>query len=303
MLLSEFQTQRQYEKSRRQAEEHFPLGGDFEIEETLNIPYMNRHEMPLGMDIYKPLVPDSLELPVIVTLYGGGLVEGDRKTSRGYARELASRGYLVFAIEYRLVPRVDVTQQLDDVCAGMDLVGRKLVDYNVDFSRVFLTGSSAGAYLAIYVAAMKDSVRLKNAIGYEPSRVRFKAMGVISGMFYTDRSDPIGLILSEQFYGDRRDDPEFLRYCDPEHPEILSHLPPVFLVTSRGDFLNRYTLDFHRALKRAGGTTKLVYYGEKELMHSFVGDHPELEQSRDAIGRMLDWFEEEADIARSRQSE
>ena len=71
--------------------------GSYKIEEILNIPYMNRREVALGMDIYKPVMPENTDMPVIVTLYGGGLVQGDRKSSRPYARELASRGYLVFA--------------------------------------------------------------------------------------------------------------------------------------------------------------------------------------------------------------
>lgn len=58
------------------------VSGSYEIEEILNIPYMNRHEVALGMDIYKPVMPETAEMPVIVTLYGGGLVQGDRKSSR-----------------------------------------------------------------------------------------------------------------------------------------------------------------------------------------------------------------------------
>ena len=190
-------------------------GRSYEIEEFLNIPYMNRSEVAPGMDIYKPVTDDNMELPVIITLYGSGLVGGDRKSSRRYARELASRGYLVFAIEYRLVPRANSAEQLDDVCSGMDLVGRKLVDFNVDFSRIFLTGSSAGCYLAVYVAAMSNSKKLQDAIGFKASRVTFKAVGLDCGMFYTQLKDPIGLILAEQFYGDKLNDPEFLRYMDP----------------------------------------------------------------------------------------
>ncbi|MCR4646118.1 MAG: alpha/beta hydrolase [Oscillospiraceae bacterium] len=269
--------------------------GSYQIEEYLNIPYMNRSEVALGMDIYKPVVPETEELPVIVTLYGGGLVGGNRKSSRPYARELASRGYLVFAIEYRLVPRANCAEQLDDVCAGMDLVGQKLVDFNVDFSRVFLTGSSAGGYLSLYVAAMKNSEKLQKAIGFPASRIVFRAVGLDCGMLYTCLSDPIGLILSEQFYGEKRDDPAFLQYMDPE---ILDNLPPIFLNTSRGDFLNNYSLMFHKALKDAGKPVKLVYYGEQEAGRAFVANDPSLPQSRDAITRMLQWFEEQADIQR-----
>lgn len=300
ILLNEMQVDRIKKQGEYQDTE--PTGS-YQIEEYLNIPYMNRSEVALGMDIYKPVVPETEELPVIVTLYGGGLVGGNRKSSRRYARELASRGYLVFAIEYRLVPRASCAEQLDDVCAGMDLVGQKLVDFNVDFSRIFLTGSSAGGYLSLYVAAMKNSEKLQKAIGFSASRVVFRAVGLDCGMIYTCLNDPIGRILSEQFYGEKRDDPEFLQYMDPENPEILKNLPPIFLNTSRGDFLNNYTLMFHKALKDAGNPVKLVYYGEKEVGHAFVASDPSLPQSCDAITRMLNWFEEQADLQRKKAAD
>jgi acetyl esterase/lipase len=266
----------------------------YEVEEMLNRPYMNRQEVPLAMDIFKPKTEKGKELPVIVTIHGGGLVLGDRKMHRRYAKILAGHGYLVFCIEYRLAPRANVAEQLDDVCAGMDLVGRTLVDFDVDFTRVFLTAESAGAFLATYVAAMKESEALQKAVGYEPSNVRFKALGLISGMFYTQKRDLIGHFLAEQFYGDKMSDTDFLELMNPEHKEILGNLPPVFLVTSRGDFLNNYTLMFHDALKKAGKRTHLVYYGEKELGHAFVTMQPGNEKSVDAIERMLKWFEESA---------
>ena len=270
----------------------------FEVQELLNNPYMNRSEVPLAMDIFKPIVPEDQELPVIVIIHGGGLVIGDRKISRRFANVLARRGYLVFSIEYRLAPRANSAQQLDDICAGMDFVGQRLVDFNVDFTRMFLFAESAGAYLAIYVAAMKDSKALQDAIGYEPTHMRFKALGLISGMYYTNLPDPIGLLLAEQFYGDKMTDPKFHQYMDPENPEIVNNLPPVYFITSRGDFLNNYTIMYHNALKKSGKKTHMVYYGENELSHSFMCIWPDLEQSRNAIDRMIAWFEKQADIAR-----
>ena len=261
------------------------------VEEILDNAYINRNGVPLAMDIFKPRVPEGTELPVIVTIHGGGLVMGDRKLSRKFNCALAEKGYLVFSVEYRLVPRANVCEQLDDVCAGLDFIGRKLPEFDVDFTRMFLVAESAGAFLAAYVAAMKHSKKLQEAIGYEPSRMTFKALGLLSGMFYTNKKDPIGVILSEQFYGDKRTDENFLQYTDPEHPEILNNLPPAFLITSNGDFLNTYTLEYHKALEKAGRTTHLVYYGEKELGHAFPAIHTEHPQSRDAIDRMTDWFE------------
>ncbi|MBP3199565.1 MAG: hypothetical protein J6N21_21565 [Butyrivibrio sp.] len=52
----------------------------------------------------------------------------------------------------------------------MDCVGRKLVEFDVDFTRIYMVAESAGAYLATYVAAMKNSKALQNVIGYEPTK-------------------------------------------------------------------------------------------------------------------------------------
>ena len=211
-----------------------------------------------------------------------------------FGRLLAHRGYLVFSVEYRLAPRANVCQQLDDVCAGLDCVGRKLVDFDVDFNRIFMAAESAGAYLALYVTAMKDSVALQQAIGHEPSRMRFKALFLNSGMFYTNRNDPCGWMLSEQIYGEKKADEIFLQYMDPENPEILYNLPPIMLTTCRGDFLNNYSIMLHDALRKAGKTCKLIYYPDDELMHAFLTSQTYHPSTLESIDKMLEWFEEHA---------
>ena len=151
------------------------------LHEFHNIPYTNRSGKELLMDIFEPEVSKGTELPVIINIHGGALIMGNKDFSVGFCRQLAHRGYLVCSLEYRLIPDVRVYEQFDDVCAGMDCVGRKLVEFDVNFTRIYLVAESAGAYLATYVAAMKKSAELQKAIGYEPSRMNFKAMGLISG--------------------------------------------------------------------------------------------------------------------------
>ena len=265
-----------------------------DVEETLNVPYVNRDEIPLAMDVFKPDVPEGKELPVIIMIHGGGLVMGDRGLARAFCRRVAHLNYLVFSLEYRLAPKANVCQQLDDVCAGMDLVGKMLVDYNVDLTRIFLVADSAGAYLATYVSAMIHSVKLQQAIGYEPTHMRFAAIGLMSGLFYMNRKDPTGFMLADQVYGDKGADEKFLKFMDPENPEIVDNLPPVFLITSRGDFMNNYTFMFHKALRKACRTTHLLYYADDSLQHVFAIKDPEAPKSVDAVDKMLAWFEEQA---------
>ena len=267
------------------------------VEEILNIPYMNRDIVPLGMDIFKPIVEETTELPVMVIIHAGGLALGDRRLSRPFGRLLAHKGYLVFAVEYRLASQADVCQQLDDVCAGLDLVGQRLVDYNVDFNRIFIASDSAGAYLTAYVVAMKKSKKLQEAIGYKPTRVTFKAVGLMCGMLYTNKNDVTSWLLADHIYGEKRADENFLQYMDPENPEIVNNLPPVYLITSRGDILNSYTLTMHEALKKAGRPCRLLYYGDRDLIHGFPTMQSEDPRSEESIDKMLAWFEEQAAAA------
>jgi len=264
------------------------------ITEHLNIPYMNHEENALALDIFKPVVADDVELPVIVTIHGGGLTMGDRSLSRPVGRLLASKGYLVFSIEYRLAPRANVSQQLDDVCAGLDIVGKKLVLHNVDFTRIFLCAESAGAYLAAYVAAMNGSEKLQKAIGHRATRVKFKALGLNCGMFYTNANDPCGWLLSDQLYGDKAADERFMQYMNPEDPEIINNLPPTFLFTSRGDFLNDYSFRMYDALKKAGKKTKLLYYSTYTLSHAYFSMQTENPKTKESIDKMLEWIENAA---------
>ena len=263
------------------------------VTEYKDIPYENRSKKTLYMDIFKPDAPEGTELPVVVNIHGGGLISGKKKNSEGFCKLIAAKGYLVFSLEYRLVPDVKVYEQFDDVCAGMDCVGRKLVDFDVDFRKVFMVAESAGAYLAMYVAAMAKSKALQEAIGYAPTKLRFKALGLISGMFYTNRRDAMGIFLSKSFYGKDEKSRKMARFTNPEDPEIIYNIPPVYLVTSKADMLERYTLDFAGELGNKGIEHKLRHMGSyKNLIHAFPVIRPDLPESQRVIDEITAWFSE-----------
>ncbi len=260
--------------------------------EYRDIPYFNRNGKKLLMDIFKPDVDELTELPIIVNIHGGGLITGNKNNSEGFCRLLAKRGYLVFSLEYRLVPAVKVYEQIDDVCAGMDCIGSKLIDFNVDINRIYMVAESAGAYLALYTAAMKNSKKLQEAIGYKPTRMRFKALGLISGMFYTTRNDALGLFLSHAFYGNDEKSKKIGIYTNPENSEIIYNIPPTYLVTSKADMLERYTLDFAGELGNKGIEHHLRHMGSyKNLLHAFPVIRPDLPESSRVADEIVAWFE------------
>ena len=267
------------------------------IREYRDVPYNNRFGKELLMDIFEPVVEKGTELPVIVNIHGGGLIGGSKNLSVGFCRQLAKRGYLVFSLEYRLIPEIRVYEQFDDVCAGMDCIGKKLVDFDVDFTRIYMVAESAGAYLATYVVAMKKSEDLQKAIGYKPTNLKFKAMGLISGMFYTTRKDMLGRFLSRSIYGKDARSIAMAEYTNPEHPEIIYNIPPCYLVTSKADMLERYTLDFAGELGNKGIEHHLRHMGsDPKLLHAFPVLNPTLPESERVIDEIVDWFEIHAPV-------
>ena len=272
------------------------------LKEYRDVPYYNRSGKELLMDIFEPIVAEGTELPVIVNIHGGGLIGGSKNLSAGFCRQLAKRGYLVFSLEYRLIPAIRVYEQFDDVCAGMDCVGRKLVEFDVDFTRIYMVAESAGAYLATYVAAMKKSRALQEAIGYPATNMVFKAMGLISGMFYTTRKDMLGFFLSRSIYGKDERSIAMAEYTNPEHPEIIYNIPPCYLMTSKADMLERYTLDFAGELGNKGITHYLRHMGsDPKLLHAFPVLNPGLPESERVIDEIVGWFERHAPLTEKKE--
>lgn len=263
------------------------------LREYRDIPYSNRDGKELLMDVFEPVVEEGTELPVIINVHGGGLIDGNKNLSEGFCRQLAKRGYLVFSLEYRLIPDVRVYEQFDDVCAGMDCVGKRLIDYDVDLTRIYMVAESAGAYLATYVVAMKRSKVLQDAIGYEPAKMNIKALGLISGMFYTTRKDSLGRFLSRSIYGKDARSLAIGEYTNPEHPEIINNIPPCYLVTSKADMLERYTLDFAGELGNKGVEHYLRHMGsDPKLIHAFPVLRPDLTESERVIDEIVAWFKD-----------
>ncbi len=248
------------------------------------------------LDVYRPMstishLHDHPLYPVIVNIHGGGLIMGSKEFNTKFCLELCRRGFVVLSLEYRLIPDVDVFQQFDDVARGMDQAIETLLMFNGDPDRVFVVGDSAGAYLATYVCAMQNAPELAKAANVKPSYLDVKALGLISGMFYTCRMDKIGLSMPTYLYGEHYKKSAFYPYTNPEHPDIIQSLPPCYLITSHDDTLQRYTLDFANALRKGNIPYSLANYPkDKRLTHAFSVFHPELVASQKAIDGMTDYF-------------
>lgn len=229
-------------------------------------------------------------LPVMIFIHGGALVTGDRKTNRVFCQELARRGFLVYSAEYRLIDRADAFGMVSDLCGALAMVKATVKQFGGDPGRVSLCGESAGAFLALYAAAAGASESFRRAFGCEEYGLAISRVILLSGMIYTTAEDPVGLVYKKALYREKSGDRAFMAHIAPDNPKILSCLPPVFLVSSKADFLRSNTLNYAKALKRNGHEHKLLYYSEnKELTHAFPSLLPSLPESGDVIDTIREW--------------
>ncbi len=269
-----------------------------DVEELRDIPYLPDGQAAHRMDVYRPKERQG-KLPVILNLHGGGLVLCSKDVNRLFCAQLARRGYLVFCIDYPLVPQATVPQILGDVCRGLEEAGRQLEGLGGDRSRVYLTGDSAGAFLAVYALAAQRDGAIAQAAGIRPADLDIQGLGLISGMFHTAQADETGLFLRSSFYGKQWRSHPLLPYLKPELPQVAGLMCPVFLVTGKSDKLRPSTLRFYRGLRQAGIRCRLLDFpAGKGLGHDFAVTNPQLAQSQQAMDEMVHFWQENQGISR-----
>lgn len=91
-----------FEKDAIQRDQNYSLPED--VIEHKNIYYSNDKQKEHRLDIYYPASKSTSPLPVIINVHGGGLLLGNKEFNRPFCAKLCQAGYLVFSIEYRLIP-------------------------------------------------------------------------------------------------------------------------------------------------------------------------------------------------------
>jgi len=94
------------------------------------------------LDVYHPLVGPSVA--TVVWFNGGGLTGGNRSIPSA----LKGQGIAVVAVDYRLSPKAKVPAYIEDAAAAVAWTFKNIARYGGDTNRIFLSGHSAGGYLA-----------------------------------------------------------------------------------------------------------------------------------------------------------
>src|SRR6476620_8791328 len=115
-----------------------------QIEARGGVTYATHDGVALAGDLYLPA--GAGPFPALVGVHGGGWQAGARSAFQFWGPYLASRGYALFAISYRLAKKGQkmFPQAVQDVLAGVQFVRGSAGAFKVDPDRIALLGASAG---------------------------------------------------------------------------------------------------------------------------------------------------------------
>jgi acetyl esterase len=268
------------------------------IEIISDIAYIDDGNYYHKLDVMYPNnISENDKLPVIIDIHGGGWMYGDKGLNENYCRALADRGYVVFDINYRLVPDVNVNEQIKDVMSALKWIGENIDNYPCDRENIMLTGDSAGGMLASYASVLLQSEELRDIFDTESADIKLTALVLTSPVSYMKDGGWFS-VYTKPLWGKNYKNSKTYNYMDFD--EILpfsNEMPPTYLITSSGDTLaEKQTIQLYELLKKNGVSCELANYGKeygKTLPHVFSVLQPFEPAGKDAIDKALAFYQNE----------
>lgn len=243
------------------------------------------------LDVYTPENNEEL-LPIIIDIHGGGWMYGTKQINKYYNMTLASKGYTVFSINYTLVPEADIGTQLQECMIAFKWIKKHAKEYNGDLTELYVTGDSAGGFLAAFSTLLNNSEELREKFDTVSPNLKIKGVCLTCPVCYME-SDSFTGIYTQQILGSDYKDKKYKGYVNLDKALQISKMPPTYLITCGGDLpARKATFKAYEDLEDNGVKCKLKYLPDKKLQHVFCITDPFSPVSDDVNNDMLKFLKE-----------
>ncbi len=256
----------------------------YEVEVQKDVPYATAHERQ-KLDLYLPKGASGLR-PGVVLVHGGGWRSGDKQGYGFLGLQLAARGYVAIACNYRLAPTDTHPAQLDDVQRAVRWFRHNAKKHNVDPNRFGAHGGSAGGHLVLFLGSRDTRDKGSDELSDYSSRVQFVVDFFGPSDFVTDPLSPNGSPIVESFIGKKREEaPDAYRDASPLY-FITKSSAPTLIIHGTEDALVPMSQSerAEAALKKAGVAVTLMKL--EGQAHGFRGEAQE-----QAIKASIEFFD------------
>jgi len=233
-------------------------------------------------------------------VHGGGMTSGDKSDLNPvFLNALASAGYAVVSMNYRLAPQFKFPAQIEDVKCAIRYLRAKATRYGLNGSEIFAFGTSVGGQL-VALAALTGSHSPFDVGAYatEPSNVLAVA-DLFGPANLTERASgffsPSDI---QQVFG--MNNHRNLVLASPTH-YVVPNSPPILLVQGVDDtlVLKSQSVELYRDLTAAHDQSQLVLVQNMGHMFMHVGQKPLDPSLRQIAQQMVIFFSRYIDGARA----
>jgi len=261
-----------------------------DIEQIEDIVYGTGGSRELHLDVIRPKTEPPSPIPVVVWVHGGGWLGGSRKG--GPALFLASHGYFVAGIEYRLSHEAKFPAQIEDCKCAVRYLRAHARRYNIDPQRIGAWGPSAGGHLVALLGTSGGIEELEGNGGWQEQVSRVQAVcdwfGPTDFTKMGGSHDDVNSPECQLVGGSLADKADVVRAANPI-TYITPDDPPFLIMHGEDDTtvpVNQSEL-LYDALKKAG--VEATFVRVKNAGHGF-GQRPggrATEPSREEIHRQV----------------
>jgi acetyl esterase/lipase len=180
------------------------------------------------LDIYLPAGEDAIkDAPVLLQVHGGAWTIGAKEhQARPLMNQMAAKGWVCVAINYRLSPRDPWPAHVVDVKRAIAWVKENIADYGGDPDYVVITGGSAGGHLAALAALTPGDPEWQP--GFEDADTSVRAAVPFYGVYdfagSTGLTNAIGM--RDAFLG-----PRVLQTTWQDAPDVYEAASPILRIT------------------------------------------------------------------------
>lgn len=238
------------------------MSGDFRRRD--NVVFGQGGGRDLHCDIYEP-VKFPANRTAVLMIHGGSWIRGDKSAMQAQAECLVRRGYVCVALEYRLIQESPWPAQIHDVKAGMRWLRANAMDLNVDAEKIAVLGNSAGAYLALMLAATPGVAQFEGDSGNPGVATHVAACVAVYPpvLFYTGNARTSGAVPASSLMGEGAT--EAMATAASATTYARKDFPPTFLQHGTGDKVVPVTasLRMFDALAKARARVDIHLYAEQ----------------------------------------
>jgi len=115
------------------------------VEVLRDLEYAQAKGVSLKLDLYRPSAKPSAPMPLVIWVHGGGWSNGSKANCP--AAWLATKGYAVASLDFRLLPEHPWPAQIEDPVAALRWLRQESGKYGFDAERSAAMGGSSGGHV------------------------------------------------------------------------------------------------------------------------------------------------------------